>query len=367
MRHQLRVATGIARLELLRLSRSRTVVLLTIFEAVTFLVLVSLFGITGSRAPTALVDDDGGPYARLLAADLAAAHHSFSLLPMDARTAASALHDGELVASITIPAGFDAAVNAGDTVAIPLAVDNVNVDLTDDVQRALPSAITTFGHQLHLPEVRLAVAEHDLLASDTGYIPYLTVSALALDALVVAATLAALAVARDRELRTMRVWRTSPAGAAAVLAGRLSATGLVSLLAVVVSAACVVAGYGVGVRHPLEMIGALLACTAIFTCVGAWIGAALRRTIAVVPLVFGMALPLYVDSGALEPARFDGDVIWWIAHASPVYYAVGVMEDAFHGLRVTPEPVWVDAAALGGFAALSLALALRSLQRARVR
>jgi hypothetical protein len=74
-----------------------------------------------------------------------------------------------------------------------------------------------------------------------------------------------------------------------------------------------------------------------------------------------------VDSGALEPARFDGDTIWWIAHASPVYHAVGVMEDAFHGLRVTPDPVWLDLVALLGFAVASVALALRSLRRVRDR
>jgi hypothetical protein len=40
-----------------------------------------------------------------------------------------------------LPAGFSAALAHGRTVAIDVRVDNVNVDLTDDVQRALPSAI----------------------------------------------------------------------------------------------------------------------------------------------------------------------------------------------------------------------------------
>jgi ABC-2 type transport system permease protein len=367
MRSHLRVVAATARLDLLRLARSRTVVVLTVLEAVTFLVLVSLFGITGSRAPTALVDEDGGPYAQLLASDLAAAHESFALQRMNADDAASALRDGQVTAVITIPANFTEEVNAGNTVAIPLDVDNVNVDLTDDVQRALPSAIAAFGHHLHLPQLRVSVQEADAFPHDTGYIPYLTVSALALDALVVAATLAAIMVARDGEVRTARVWRTSPASAAAVLAGRLGATAAVSLLAVAIAVACVVAGYRVGVQHPWEMAAGVLACVVIFTCVGAWIGAALRRTIAVVPLVFGLALPLWVDSGATEPARFDGEVIFWLAHASPVYYAVGLLEHAFHGLHVTPEPLWVDTLALLGFAAAGITLALHSLRRATVR
>ncbi len=55
---------------------------------------------------------------------------------------------------------------------------------------------------------------------------------------------------------------------------------------------------------------ALGACVAIFTCLGAWLGAILKRTLAAVPLLFGLAMPFYVDSGALEPTRFDGEAIW---------------------------------------------------------
>jgi hypothetical protein len=103
-----------------------------------------------------------------------------------------------------------------------------------------------------------------------------------------AGTLAAVAVARECETGTLRVWRTSPASAGAVLAGRLSATALVAVLALAITVGLVIVGYGVGVRSPLEMIAGLLGCIAIFTC----IGAALRRSIAVVPFIFGIALPL---------------------------------------------------------------------------
>ena len=78
-------------------------------------------------------------------------------------------------------------------------------------------------------------------------------------------------------------------------------------------------------------------------------------------------MPLYIDSGALEPTRFDGDRIWILAHASPVYYAVGVLEWAFHGLRVTPEPVAVDLLCLAVMAAVATALTLRSLARSGAR
>ena len=361
----LRCAGVGAWVELTRLRRSWLITVLAVVEGVIFLVLISLFGLTGSSAPTALVQQDDGPLARLFVADLANAHHSFSLQPMSAQEASARLQSGRLVASITIPPNFDAVVTAGATAAVQLDVDNLNVDLTDDVQRAVPSAIVAFGHQLHLPGIRIAADERDLIAHDTGYIPYLTVSALALVSLVVAATLAAVTVTLDFEGKTLRISRASPASQSALLAGRLAATALVSAIAMTATTLVVVFAYGVVPLAPLELVAVLLVCVIVFTLLGAWLGALLRRTFAVVPLVFGIALPLYIDSGALEPERFDGNVIWAIAHISPVYYAVGGLEHAFHGLGVTPEPVWLDVLILAAIGVALMALARHFFLRMR--
>ena len=59
-----------------------------------------------------------------------------------------------------------------------VTVDNVDVDMTEDIQRALPSAIVAFGRQVPFPGVRVQVAEHDFYSRDTGFIPYLIVSGL---------------------------------------------------------------------------------------------------------------------------------------------------------------------------------------------
>jgi len=351
------------RAEALQLRRSPLVVGLACVQAITFLVLVSLFGLTGSRAPTGLVDLDHSALAEHLVADISAAHHSFGLHRMDGRTADAELRRGNLAAVITIPAGFGAAVVRGDTVAIPVAVDNVDADLTDDVQRALPSAITAFGQELGLANIRLRPAELDLVDHDTDFIPYLVISALALDALVVSGVLAALAVAREFEGGTARVLALSPVHPLAPIAGRVVTTGAVSLVALLITWALVVVGYGVTPTHPAEMALGLAGCVVIFSCVGVAIGTLIRRTLPVTALVFGVALPLYIDSGSLEPERFDGNVIWALAHFSPVYYAVGVLEDAAHGLRVTPEPAWLDMLALLAWAALAIMVAWRVLRR----
>jgi len=123
----------------------------------------------------------------------------------------------------------------------------------------------------------------------------------------------------------------------------------------VIAVVVVVAGYGVPLEHPLEAAVALVATVACATALGGLAARWLRRTLVIAPLVVGLSLPFYLDSGALEPQRFDGARLFWIAHLSPTYYGVGALEHAFHGLDVTPEPVWALVAALLGVAVAALA------------
>jgi hypothetical protein len=142
-----RVFQAAVALELAHLNRNRSFVALTALAALSFLVMVSLFGLTGSYAPVALINGDGGPYAQRFIEALLAAHHSFALKYMGRNEAETALHSERLAGILTIPAGFSAQIERGETVAIDIQIDNVDVDLTNDVQRALPAAIVDFGRR----------------------------------------------------------------------------------------------------------------------------------------------------------------------------------------------------------------------------
>jgi ABC-2 type transport system permease protein len=351
-----------ARAEFAQFNRSRALVGLVFVEAITFLVLVSLFGLTGSRAPTALVDLDRGPLARSFVTHLEAAHHSFALRPMAMKDAQRELSKGEIVAIIKIPRGFSTDVSHGKTVLLPVTVDNVNADLTDDIREALPSTITAFGRTHGFPGVRLVAAEHDLIDHDTGYIPYLIVSALALTAFVVAGILGAVTVTREFEADTVTQWRLAPVHPGFLLAGKLFAASVVSTLAIGAAVLVVIFGYGVPPVHPFAAFGALAICVGIFTCLGACAGALIRRTLPVAALFFGLALPLYIDSGAIEPLRFDGDKVWTIGHTSPVYQAIGIIEWGFHGFNVTPESIPQNLLVLVAWALVAVLVAAAVLQ-----
>ncbi len=363
----LRVFLASAILEIEHLRRNLSFVFLTVMAAISFLVMISLFGLTGSNAPVALIDMDQGIYAQRFVQALRDAHHSFDLKSMSKDDASRSLRSGQLAGIITIPAGFTADVERGTTVPVQIQIDNVNVDLTNDMQRALPAAIVSFGRSLGFPGVRVSMVEHDVIPHDTGYIPYLAVSALALAAMVIAGALGALATAREFESGTVRVLRLTPAPLGFVLAGKLSVATAVAALAMAVTVLSMILFYGVIPVSPLATLLALGACVAIFTCMGAWLGTSVQRTLSAVPFLFGLAMPFYIDSGALEPTRFDGETIWRMAHLSPVYYAVGVLEWSFHGLHVTPEPVYLDLIVLLTIAAIAVGLTVLKLSKGRAR
>ena len=362
----LRALVAASRLELQQLGRSRVLVAFVVLEAITFLVLVSLFGLTGSRAPTALVDRDGGTLARSFTSSLEQAHHSFALRPMSMDRARHQLSRGDLVAIIEIPPGFTRTVAAGRTAALPVTVDNVNKDLTTDIREAIPSAIAAFGKEHHFSGIRLTVDEHDLIDHETDYVPYLVVSALVLAAFVVAGILGAIAVTREFESRTITQWRLASVHPGFLLAGKLLASSLVAAVAMAAAALLVVFGYGVTPVNPAGAIGALAICVVIFTSLGACVGALFRRTLPVAALFFGLALPFYVDSGALEPLRFDGPRLWTAGHASPVYSAIALLQWGFHGLHVTPESVPQNLLILCLWAVVSVIVAAAVLSRRMV-
>jgi ABC-2 type transport system permease protein len=348
--------------EFVQLSRNRLLVVLTVVQAVTFLFLVSLFGMTGAYAPTAVVDYDRGAYSQALMETLASAHHSFSLRPMDEERAIKEVQRGNLVAVIIVPKGFTDSVSRGTPAVLKVIVDNIDTDMTDDIQRALPSAIVAFGAQSHLPGIHVQVMEKDLIDHDTDFIPYLVVSGIVMATFTISGILAGVSIAREFETGTAQMLQLTPINPMIVMIGRVLATSFVSFLATLLTVAVLIFGYHITPAHPLELIAALIFCLVIFGLVGCALGASIKRTMPVASFVFAISLPLYMVSGSYEPERFDGNVIWGLAHLSPVYYAVGILEHAVHNLHVTPESVAVNFLALAGWAVLALVTAALSLR-----
>lgn len=361
--------TGAFRAEMQQLKRSRLLVVLTVLEAVTFLVMVSMFGLTGNHVPTAVVDQHAGPKARqwVKLMESGSTYHTYGVRYMTAQSAQQALARGQVADILYLPHDFSQRMTHHTMIRIHYRVDNVNADLANEVELGIAPVARAFAVANRFPGVRVLTSETDVVRKDVGFIPYLVVSALALAAFMVAGALGASAVAREIETGTLAYLKLSPVHPLIPIAGRVLATGAVSAVAVGLATLLVVVAYGVVPQHPVELAVGLLLCVVIFSCIGAAIGSVVRRTLPLTALIFGITLALYLDSGSLEPTRFYGNSFWMAAHISPVYYAVGILQHAAHGIHVTPETVPFNFVALIGWAVLAGGAAWLGLRRAVVR
>ena len=335
-----------ARGQLVSFVRAPVTTILVLVLPLNLMLLMSLFALTGYNAPTGLVMLEDTPRARGFVQALRDAHNSFDLRPMGREAAMEQLRRGRLVAVIEIPAGFDARIAAGRRATVQLTMDNVNLDMAEDVRRAVPAAAAIFAERLDLPKVRIRPRLINLLAKDTGYVEYLGVSAVALAAVIAGGILGGTVIAREWETGAARMLLLAPIGAGPVLIGRLVAAAFMGMLASGITAAIVVVGYRVPVAHPIEVVAGVVLTVIASTSLGGLVGVMLRRTLPITPLILGTQLPFYLDSGALEPQRFDGEILFRLAHLAPAYFGVGIMEHGYNNLIVTPESVCVLLAVL---------------------
>ncbi len=343
----------------------RVFVILGVFLPVNFLVLFSLFVLSGGQAPTAVVMNDTGPYAQQFYQSMAGAH-SFRLQKTNKDEANSLIEAGRIVAVVTIPANFDTQIKNNQPVAVDVDINNLNTDFTNDIRRAVPLSITSFYAKAFPNVVTIVPQEHDQYQQDTDYIPYLTVSILVI-ALVVGGLLqSGTSAAREWENSTMKELLLSPASRWAVVTGKMLGALVMSLASVVVVLAVLIFIIGVHPLHWGAVIGFTLLTLAIFIALGTLLGTLLKQRQAFTGLAFGLAIPLFFISGAFGPISFNVPIIQVIAQIFPVYYAIVLQQYAFHGFALNTYGVAANTLILCGFALGLILLSALVLRRSTV-
>ena len=93
----------------------------------------------------------------------------------------------------------------------------------------------------------------------------------------------------------------------------------------------------------------------------------LKRRQVFLPLAFGTSLPLFFISGAFGPLSFlHIPLMEGLAQAFPVYYAIVLMQHAFHGFDLNTLGLGANALVLAAYAAVVLGLAGLTLRRANL-
>ena len=343
----------------------RVFTIISVFLPVNFLILFSLFVISGGQAPTAVVMNDTGPYAQKFYNAMAGAH-SFILQKANQQQADALIHQGRIVAVVTIPADFDTQVQSNQPVQVGVQVNNLNTDFTNDIRRAVPLSITTFYAKAFPNIVTVTTNETDQYPQDTGYIPYLTVSILII-ALVIGGLLqSGTSAAREWENATMKELLLSPASRWAVVTGKMLGAMVMGLAAVLVVLIVLILIIGVHPVHWGAMIGYTLLTSAIFISLGTLLGTLIKQRQAFTGLAFGVTIPLFFVSGAFGPISFNVPVLQWLAQILPVYYAIVVQQYAFHNFILNTDTILGNTLILCGFLVLFVVLAAIVLRHSTV-
>src|SRR5450755_2138038 len=311
----------------------RVFTIISVFLPLNFLILLSLFVVSGGLAPTAVVMQDTGPYAQQFYNAMAHAH-SFALQRASASQAEQLITAGRIVAVVTIPPDFDTRIQSNQPVQVNVKINNLNTDFTNDIRRAVPLSITTFYAKAFPNVVSITTSEHDFYQKDTDYIPYLTVSILVI-ALVMSGLLqAGTASAREWENATMKELMLSPASRWAIVIGK--------------------------------MLGSFALTLIIFIAWGTLLGTLIKQRQAFVALAFGTALPLSFLSGAFGPISFNTQAIQVIAQIFPVYYAIVLQQHAFHNFTLNTYGLGTNILVLCAYALGLIILAAIVLRRSTV-
>ena len=238
--------------------------------------LLILFALSGSNAPTAVVIANQGPYAQQFYTALAEAH-SFHLQQTSADQAQALMQSGEIVAIVTIPANFDLRMQEGQAVQVGLQVNNLNTDFTDDVRRGVRLAITSFSAQAFPGQVTIVPQERDAYPQDIDYVPYLSVSILVIGCMVAGLLQAGTATALEWEKGTIKELLLAPAPRLAIVLGQMLAAALLTMGASILVLLFVTKVIG---DWPLNwglVVLTLVLTTLIFVALGTVLGNWLRR------------------------------------------------------------------------------------------
>ncbi|MBV9323430.1 MAG: ABC transporter permease [Chloroflexi bacterium] len=364
MRHDLRVIRAVALKDIRSSLTERLFTVLSVILPINFLLLFLLFVLTGGEAPTAVVMDDTGPYAQQFLQALQGSN-SFIIQTTDADTAQRLMSQGRIVAIITVPSDFDAALQSGQSVSLPVVINNLEVDYTNDIRRAVPLAITSFYAQAFPDQVVVQAQELDVQPHDTGYIAYLSVSIVVVSLLVGGLLQAGSIAAREYETGTIKELLLAPASRWAIQVGKVLASIALNILSAGLVLSVVVLLLGVRPEHWAPLIGFTLLVMLTFVALGLLLGTLVRSRTAVIPLSLGLALPIFFMSGAFGPVQWGTPLLAAVAQLQPVYYAIAVFQYAFHGFQTTPFNVTFDALALAGFTVVIVAASALALRQRR--
>ena len=236
-----------------------------------------------------------------------------------------------VVAVITIPADFTERVAAHEPSPVDVTVNNLNLDFTNDIRRAVPDVITQFYQaQGSASSIKVTLHEQDLRQRDVQLFQYNVVPMLVLLLMVSGLINSSTATAREWETRTIKELLLSPVARPAIIIGKVLA-GFIAIL--LLGLLVFFMGAALDWTRPagFQWVPSLLVLALVAllgTGLGVAFGAAVQRLQAVAPFSILVAFYLFFLAGGIGVLAFDPTWLQNIAVYNPLAYGVHALSQA---------------------------------------
>jgi len=359
----LRIIWAIIKKDVVVWLRNPANVAATVLPPISFLLVQALGAAAVGRSPVALVNLDNGPQAVQITSSIVNANvfRIFQATPDQAKTL---LKDLNVVAVITIPADFSQRFQSHQPDPIDVTVNNLNLDFTNDIRRAVPDAITQYYQaQGGSSPIRVGLVEADLRPRDIELFQYAVIPTTVMLLLIGGLLTAGLATAREWETRTIKEILLSPAQSGVIIAGKVLAgfitTFILGLLVLSI-------GYILGYTRPEGVYWVstlvIVALVALFgSGLGVTLGALIQRIRPMIAVSINAALYLFFLSGGVGVLAFEPVWLQNLAAFIPLTYGTHALQMAV--FYSSADLLGRDIAVLAGSAVLTLALGVLAMRR----
>jgi ABC-type transport system involved in multi-copper enzyme maturation permease subunit len=307
-----------------------------------YLILFSLFALSGGMVPATVYQADQGKYSQPMKQALTQAR-TFRIHTISTESQGQENIDAEKsVAAIKIPYGFTDDVLAGRPSVIHVKINNMNSDFADDIRRGLPLGILQF-YQNSLPKsIPLQWNEKEYYPSTVSFLGFLSVSIVTVGMLVGGLLFGGRGISMEWEGSTMKELQLAPIPAWNIITGKL----LAGLLNGLIASIFIVLGLlilGIKPQNPIELATIIVVLLVVFVSLGIAAGSLLRSQAIVTALAFALGMPVFFISGAFGPISWATPAIADTARLFPVVYANAMIQHAFHGylpIDVSIPVIW---------------------------
>jgi len=308
--------------------RQPTALAVTFVPSLGFLLVSALGAAAVGRSPVALVNLDHGAQSVQLAHIIHQAD-VFRITDATPQQAQALYNSINVVAIITIPADFTQRVDAHAQAPVIVNVNNLNLDFTNDIRRAVPDTITQFYQaQGSASPIKVTLQEQDLRQRDVELFQYNILPTIVLLLTISGLVNGGVATAREWESRTVKELLLSPVARGAIIVGKVLAGFVISFtLGILV----LLLGYLLGWTQPqgIYWLSTLLtvALVSLFSSgLGVAVGAALQRIQPVAATSINVALYLFFLAGGLGVLAFEPGWLQNIAAFVPLTYGRHALE-----------------------------------------